>query len=281
MKFAKLTAVGAVLVAARSFAGGEVPAGWMEIADSAAQFTSSQGAFGWNYLFDRGQGTPVQEMAFFTASGWCAGKAFGSGGSYCLLHGLGGHPSGTNCGAISGLERPIRRWTAPAPMAVRLLLNSSANPFTSGIRMEVRVDGQLAFSRTLVPPSTENLDWTADFTASQTVEIIVDPLGNCGADGFSTGLRILTIDCNANNVPDSLEIASGTADDLNADGVPDSCQCPGDVVENDFVDGADLAAVLTVWATDGGIYPRADTNGDGVVDGTDLATVLGSWGGCP
>ena len=57
--------------------------------------------------------------------------------------------------------------------------------------------------------------------------------------------------------------------------------CVADVVENGVVDGADLAALLTVWGTTGGIYPRADTNADGVVDGNDLATVLAGWGACP
>ncbi len=56
--------------------------------------------------------------------------------------------------------------------------------------------------------------------------------------------------------------------------------CPGDVVQNGFVDGADLAAVLAVWGTNGGIYPRADVNGDGIVNGSDLAAVLGAWGAC-
>jgi hypothetical protein len=57
--------------------------------------------------------------------------------------------------------------------------------------------------------------------------------------------------------------------------------CPGDVVANGIVDGADLAALLSVWGTDGGIYPRADTNSDGFVDAQDLAAVLSGWGACP
>ena len=56
--------------------------------------------------------------------------------------------------------------------------------------------------------------------------------------------------------------------------------CPGDVIANDIIDGADLAAMLSVWGTNGGIYPRADTNGDGDVTGADLATLLSSWGAC-
>ena len=57
--------------------------------------------------------------------------------------------------------------------------------------------------------------------------------------------------------------------------------CPGDVIANDIVDGADLSALLSVWGTSGGLYPRADCNGDGLVDGQDLAIVLGGWGACP
>jgi len=57
--------------------------------------------------------------------------------------------------------------------------------------------------------------------------------------------------------------------------------CPGDVIANGIIDGADLAALLSVWGTDGGIYPRADTNSDGDVNAADLAAVLSGWGACP
>jgi hypothetical protein len=57
--------------------------------------------------------------------------------------------------------------------------------------------------------------------------------------------------------------------------------CPGDVIANGIIDGADLAALLSVWGTDGGIYPRADTNADGDVNAADLAAVLSGWGACP
>lgn len=58
-------------------------------------------------------------------------------------------------------------------------------------------------------------------------------------------------------------------------------ECAGDVIVNGTVDAADVAALLSVWGTDGGLYPRADANGDGLVDGGDLATVLSGWGACP
>jgi hypothetical protein len=57
--------------------------------------------------------------------------------------------------------------------------------------------------------------------------------------------------------------------------------CLPDVIPNGLVDGADLSALLSVWGTNGGLYPRADCNADGLVDGQDLAIVLGGWGACP
>jgi hypothetical protein len=47
------------------------------------------------------------------------------------------------------------------------------------------------------------------------------------------------------------------------------------------VNAVDLAAVLGVWGTSGGKYPRADIDGSGLVDAQDLAAVLGGWGSCP
>lgn len=49
---------------------------------------------------------------------------------------------------------------------------------------------------------------------------------------------------------------------------------PGDLNGDGVVDGADLAALLAQWGTDG----PADLNDDGVVDGADLAAMLANWG---
>ena len=47
----------------------------------------------------------------------------------------------------------------------------------------------------------------------------------------------------------------------------------GDINGDGVVNGADLAALLTQWGTNG----PADLNGDGIVNGTDLATLLTNW----
>ena len=91
-------------------------------------------------------------------------------------------------------------------------------------------------------------------------------------------------DCNSDNIVDYGQILLGQLLDTNTNGIPDICEvdpCPGDIVQNNTVDGVDLAVILSVWGTSGSEYPRADTNHDGIVSGPDLAVVLGAWGPCP
>jgi len=68
------------------------------------------------------------------------------------------------------------------------------------------------------------------------------------------------------------------ATDCNGDGIPDECDCPGDLNQDGWVDGADLAEMLGVWGSDD---PNADLDGDGTVSGSDLSIILGYWGECP
>jgi formylglycine-generating enzyme required for sulfatase activity len=53
---------------------------------------------------------------------------------------------------------------------------------------------------------------------------------------------------------------------------------PGDVNGDGWVDGNDLALMLSAWGTS---FAGADFNGDGIIGGDDLAVLLGAWGGSP
>jgi hypothetical protein len=57
--------------------------------------------------------------------------------------------------------------------------------------------------------------------------------------------------------------------------LPPPPACPADLDNDGFVDGLDLASILSAWASADG-----DVNGDGTTDGADLAEVLGAWGPC-
>ena len=95
-------------------------------------------------------------------------------------------------------------------------------------------------------------------------------------------------DCNSDGIVDYGQIRAGELEDANSNNIPDCCEqstscesCAADIDGSGTVNAVDLAAILTVWGTDGGKYPRADINGDGEVNGPDLAAVLSNWGSCP
>jgi hypothetical protein len=95
-------------------------------------------------------------------------------------------------------------------------------------------------------------------------------------------------DCNNDGLIDFGQIRAGELADSNANNIPDCCEssvacdnCPADIDESGTVNGVDLAALLSVWGSDGAKYPRADIDGSGEVNAADLAAVLNSWGACP
>jgi len=59
--------------------------------------------------------------------------------------------------------------------------------------------------------------------------------------------------------------------------------CPGDLNDDDIVDGADLLLLLSTWGTCDGSNPfcPSDLNTDGMINGGDLLTLLSNWGPCP
>jgi hypothetical protein len=112
---------------------------------------------------------------------------------------------------------------------------------------------------------------------------------SCGGPIFNTVALIeWSADCNSDGIVDYGQIRAGELEDANGNNIPDCCEqstscepCAADIDGSGTVNAVDLAAILTVWGTDGGKYPRADINGDGEVNGPDLAAVLSSWGACP
>ena len=85
-------------------------------------------------------------------------------------------------------------------------------------------------------------------------------------------------DCNANGVPDQIDISSGTSVDLNGNGVPDECDLYGDLNCDGWVNNGDIDAFVYAlsfpdqYAAE---YPDCDItlgdiNGDGWVNNGDI-----------
>jgi hypothetical protein len=108
----------------------------------------------------------------------------------------------------------------------------------------------------------------------------------CGAQAVWSYVVEWSADCNGDGIVDYGQIQSGQLVDADGNNIPDCCEngsscCPGDTNNDGFVDGIDLATILTRWAQSATQFPNADCNRDGVIDGSDLSIVLGSWGACP
>jgi hypothetical protein len=135
--------------------------------------------------------------------------------------------------------------------------------------------------------------------------------GNCSGDGLTKRLRVLAgpvvreyeIGCDGNacwkwEAPRHIDfvavevstqvrfvsVAPGnpnhgaTIDDVSLRPWPPPC--PGDLLRDGFVNGADLGQLLGSWGACADGCP-ADLDGDGAVDGADLGLLLNAWGACP
>jgi formylglycine-generating enzyme required for sulfatase activity len=58
--------------------------------------------------------------------------------------------------------------------------------------------------------------------------------------------------------------------------------CPGDILADGVINGADLGAMLSYWGprTTAPFSVASDINGDGVINGGDLGLLLSAWGPC-
>ncbi|MFM7134868.1 MAG: dockerin type I domain-containing protein, partial [Planctomycetota bacterium] len=107
---------------------------------------------------------------------------------------------------------------------------------------------------------------------------------DCPLDPFKIapgvcGCGVVDVDCNANNVCDSIEL-SVPGLDTNANGKLDACeQLYGDLNLDGTVNASDFALQLAYWGAAN--PPIGDLEEDGDVDGADIAILLGNWGTAP
>lgn len=265
MRKLSLAAVGAMLVATGASAGEKVPPGWTIVADAFTQFSNTQGQDGWTYHYDSGPRSTVQLMPFnpvwedgaVTSASWGIAPRVGCSGSDVAACHISSRPvdapraqmhtqSAGGCCSPQINRRPIARWTANQSTPVRVRFTPQFGWIGHGGSFDVLFDGVVVLSGT---EADQGRVFELEAPNVVTVELRENPGSFCVALLFE--LQIL------------------------------APICPGDVIANNIIDGADLAALLSVWGTDGGIYPRSDVNADGTVNAADLAAVLSGWGACP
>lgn len=102
------------------------------------------------------------------------------------------------------------------------------------------------------------------------------PIGACC---FSTGFCLELTESECTQVGATWGGIDSNCDDVNENGIADTCEAggnPADVDGDGFVNGTDLALLLSAWGTDN---ENADVDGNGVVNGGDLSFVLSRWTG--
>lgn len=143
--------------------------------------------------------------------------------------------------------------------------------------------------------STPSIDCDQDGTLDQ-CEISADSSLDCDQDGLLDICLIAQdpdLDCDASSTLDSCQLAAGGidcdangrldrcdldagAEDKNANLELDWCEyLRGDLNLDERVDGADLAAILSVWGLTG--QPIGDLNRDGMIGGPDIAILIANW----
>ncbi len=276
----------------------EVPTGWVVVADSVAEYTTTQGANGWHYLYDTGAGTSVVPMAYVVTSefppfmpAWCTHPAFGGNGSYCSIDQIQCHTSTpSHCSSASaGLERPHRRWINSSAVKGTVLISGyfgATAGFTT--RLQVFADGQLVFEQVASPAATPGnttpIGAVVNLPPTSVLDVVVDPNdGSCHADRVEYSVRVIGADCNGDGIVDYGQVMTGQLADLNGNTVPDICEGPNchdaDLYPNNRIDGADLGILLSEW---GPVNPstNSDINHDSFVNGADLGILLSFWGAC-
>jgi len=248
MKFSKLAAAGAVMVASAAFGGGKnlIVNGGFEQGPAQSDCAwvlygaGNQSITGWHVAQGNVDRVRMTEQCPPMTEVW---RSFE--GEFTID--TTGTANGTLCQAVTltpGSRYRLEFAVSGNCMAPRTM------PLTVRVGSVARSFDYVCAAKALQPWVIEFMDFNATSSSAEVCFVSTSPF-------FSGGTVI-----------DAVSIVE----------IP---LCSGDVIENGVVDGADLAALLTVWGTSGGIYPRADTNTDGVVDGADLAVVLGGWGACP
>jgi len=235
------TAAAALLGAAAgasalSMSANAAPPGYVAVADSQAQFSGVQGQGGWWYLFDRGEGTALLPIPYFTpynatpdngAYAWCPEPVAGFGGSFCMIHRTWSHTNQAyGCDTPqAGLQRPTRRWMAsrstPIIAEIRAILGG---PNTSALRVDILADSQVVQSWTTNYGSVPTINATIELASVQQLDFRLDPIDGCAADGCGElMIQIYAPDCNGDSVADYLQLEAGALPDYNGNNIPDCC----------------------------------------------------------
>jgi hypothetical protein len=213
--------------------------GWVQIADSVADFSGTQGENGWTYGYadGRGEQATVYEMAYFGPPGNCGCPIGDSwhfaetvcfcGQEFCYIN------AGNQHGDTQGDEHvPVRRYTFSE--SGRHLIDASFSHQggcggNNPVRVELRRAGQVLWSAES-SPSTVTGSVELIVAAGDTVELWTVMLASECGNNHAVSLKVSKADCNGDKINDWIQIQDGSLPDYDGDMVPDCCDWAGPCV---------------------------------------------------
>jgi len=250
------------LVGAGAEARGQV------IADSAADFSGTQGYLRWSYGYYDGDGpAPFTHADFEPFTGFDATvppgvwfRQLGVGGWWTAINRIAAHPNGAQ--AAGGRQQEenwaVRRWVSPATIPVKISghLADAGPGGGDGVVVKVMVDGAQRFQRSLTDGDTAGSDFAfeACLNAGDIVDLIVTPNG--GSDMSDGTIFTVRIEGPIADQPDDVKVCEGRSASfhIGTSGTgPFRYQWRKDGVD---IDGAttDTLVVNPVGAEDAGSY---------------------------
>jgi hypothetical protein len=168
--------------------GGEPPSAPRILADSVADFSLTQGDYGWYYGSDSGDVADFKQLSrlsvitTFTPPSMDVWECWASETTHWTqLFRLGGHPNGTDTSppSVAVLERAVRRWVSN--FAGDVVISGEAAKIdlvdSNGVQALVYVDGVQLFAQTIAGDDGAGVAYEveASLRVGSNVDFVLDP----------------------------------------------------------------------------------------------------------
>jgi hypothetical protein len=166
----------------------------IRVADSERDFAGTQGAGGWQYLYEELPGAVRREMVY-SGTTWVVDDAR----FWTQLTPWGGHPNvgGRVAEGSVAVQLPVRRWLSDAGGAAIVAYHAArveSRVCGDGVTTRVIVDDVVRWEHTFPGTGASVVDGELPVTLGQgsTVDLVIDPLASDGCDS-TTFKAVVTV----------------------------------------------------------------------------------------
>ena len=200
-------------------------------ADSAAEFSGTQGQNGWHYgywnrtadadklytaaevtLFPRDGTNTISATNAWNGGNWDINAA--ASAPWTEMTSGGGHPNGANSGDVHWtVRRYVSEFTGTARLVGTLADGAECG---DGVALRIFLDGAQVYFRPTFSSTPLEFSAAVEVQAGQKIDFVIDPLTNDGCDGHAFSVKVLSnsladsvADWSANGLPASRDWSYG------------------------------------------------------------------------